>query len=106
MSKGNEASLKGELLDEMIELSLVELCRVCRLAEEQLFELVDYGVLEPLGTHPDQWRFRARSVRRVQCVIRLQRDLGVNVAGAALALDLLEEIKVLRMRQRAAGPTH
>jgi chaperone modulatory protein CbpM len=34
----------------------------------------------------------------VRCVIHLQRDLGVNLAGAALALDLLEELQQLRAR--------
>ena len=34
---------------------------------------------------------------RVHSAIRLQRDLGVNLAGIALVLDLLEELKYLRM---------
>ena len=34
-------------------------------------------------------------------VIRLQHDLRVNLAGAALALDLLDEIDQLRARLRA-----
>jgi chaperone modulatory protein CbpM len=38
-------------------------------------------------------------VQRVQTAIRLQQDLGVNLAGAALALDLLEELQELRCRQ-------
>jgi chaperone modulatory protein CbpM len=32
--------------------------------------------------------------------MRLQRDLGVNVAGVALALDLLEEIERMQTRLR------
>ena len=34
---------------------------------------------------------------------RLQRDLGLNLAGAALALELLEEIDALRARLQALG---
>ncbi len=48
-----------------------------------------------------QWRFPGVSVRRVRTVVRLQRDLGVNVAGAALAIELLDEINALRARLEA-----
>lgn len=92
--------LSGELLEEDIELTLGELCRACRLPAERVFELVDEGVVEPLGREPAQWRFQAVSIRRVRCVQRLESDLGVNVAGAALALDLLEELERLRARLR------
>jgi hypothetical protein len=30
--------------------------------------------------------------------MRLQRDLGINLAGVALALDLLSEVAMLRSR--------
>ncbi|MEE9157003.1 MAG: chaperone modulator CbpM, partial [Gammaproteobacteria bacterium] len=30
--------------------------------------------------------------------LRLQQDLGINLAGAALALDLLDELRKLRTR--------
>ena len=33
---------------------------------------------------------------------RLQRDLGVNLAGAALALQLLDEVQTLRAQITAA----
>jgi chaperone modulatory protein CbpM len=32
----------------------------------------------------------------VRSALRLQRDLGVNLAGIALALDLMEELDNLR----------
>ncbi len=95
--------LSGEVLEEDVELTLAELCHRCRLQTEQLIELVEEGVVEPLGRDPAQWRFRGVSVRRVRCALRLERDLGVNVAGAALALDLLEELELMRTRLRRFG---
>jgi chaperone modulatory protein CbpM len=96
MAKEMLSMLTGELLEEEMELTLAELCRVCRLPKERVVELVDEGVVEPLGRDPAAWRFRAVCVRRVRCAGRLQVDLGVNAAGAALALELLEEIETLR----------
>ncbi len=90
--------LSGEVLEEEVELTLVELCRTCQLPSERLLELVEEGIVEPLGQDPEHWRFRGASVRRVRCALRLERDLGVNSAGAALALELLEELQSLRAR--------
>ncbi|MGD2113162.1 MAG: chaperone modulator CbpM [Gammaproteobacteria bacterium] len=95
--------LSGEILEEDVELTLAQLCRSCRLPAEQVYELVEEGVVEPLGRDPAHWRFRGISVRRVHCALRLERDLGVNTAGAALALDLLEEIEAMRARLRRFG---
>ncbi|MDZ7750354.1 MAG: chaperone modulator CbpM [Gammaproteobacteria bacterium] len=90
--------MTGEVLEE-VELSLGELCRSCGVPAEHVFELVEQGVAEPLGRDPRGWRFRGVSVYRVRCALRLERDLGVNAAGAALALDLLEELERLRARR-------
>lgn len=92
--------LSGEIFEEESELSLAELCRACQLPAERVFELVDQGLVEPIGRDPTRWRFQGISVRRVRCAQRLERDLGVNVAGAALAIDLLEELERLRERLR------
>ncbi|MEW8020394.1 MAG: chaperone modulator CbpM [Candidatus Sedimenticola endophacoides] len=92
--------LSGEIFEEEIELSLADLCRACQLPAERVFELVEQGVVEPVGRDPARWRFQGISVRRVRCAQRLEQDLGVNVAGAALAIDLLEELERLRARLR------
>lgn len=86
----------GALLDEQCELTLGELCRACGLPAEQLLALVEEGVIEPRGR--GQWRFSAVCVHRVRRARRLERDLGLNLAGAALAVELLEEIEQLRAR--------
>jgi len=103
MTNDLETLLSGDVLGEDVELTLVELCRTCQLPAEQVYELVDEGIIEPLGREPARWRFRWTSVHRVRCALRLQRDLGVNLAGAALALDLLEELDSLRARLRRSG---
>jgi len=55
-------------------------------------------VLWPDGREPHRWRFTGTHLRRATVAIRLQRDLGVNLAGAALALQLLDELEVLQAR--------
>jgi chaperone modulatory protein CbpM len=60
--------------------------------------LVSEGILEPRGNDVEHWQFSVGSLRRVKTVIHLQRDLGVNLAGAALALDLLDRIAELERR--------
>lgn len=90
--------LSGDVLEEDVELTLADLCHACRLPAERVYELIEEGVLEADGREPGGWRFRGISLHRVQIAQRLQRDLGVNLAGAALALDLLEELEQLRAR--------
>ena len=47
-----------------------------------------------------QWRFTGLHLRHARVAIRLQRDLGVNAAGAALALQLMDELDTVRARLR------
>jgi chaperone modulatory protein CbpM len=91
------------LLDEAEEVTLSDLTRTCRVHAEWVMELVEEGVIEPLGPGGPQWRFAATTVVRVQKAQRLQRDLGVNLPGIALALQLLDRIDALEARLRTAA---
>jgi len=94
-------TLTGMNLDEEESLSLRELCRMSELQAAVVVSMVQEGVLEPhaaRGSIPEEWRFPASTLTRVHIALRLQHDLGVNLAGAALALDLLEEVRSLRRR--------
>ncbi len=88
--------MAGLLLDEACLLTLGELSRACRVHAEWIVDLVEQGIIEPSGGDLRHWRFSGSCVIRVMRVQRLQRDLGVNLAGAALALDLLDEVRRLR----------
>ena len=93
----------GIILDEQAQLTLAELTRACAVHAELIIELVEEGVLAPVGREPDRWRFTGAHMRRARVAVYLQRDLGVNLAGAALALQLLDEVEALRARLRAMG---
>lgn len=86
------------VFDENTRFTLVELCTLGKTSAEWIIELVDEGVLEPEGSDMAEWRFGAEALKRLQAVQRLQRDLRVNLPGAALVLDLLEEIDRLQQR--------
>lgn len=88
----------GMVLDEYTRFSLVELCVLAKTSAEWVIELVDEGVLEPEGVTVNEWRFDARALKRLQAARRLQLDLGVNLPGVALILDLLEEVEALRQQ--------
>ena len=83
--------VRGTLLDEESDLTLDELCGICRQRRDVLMTMVEEGILDPLGgDDTETWRFPSISVTKVRIVLHLQRDLGVNLAGAALVLDLLK----------------
>ena len=90
----------GDPLDERAQFSLDDLCRICGLEQALVAEIVAEGIVEPEGPTLDEWRFSGVAVIRIQRVIRLQRDFEVNLPGAALALELLDEIERLN---RARG---
>ena len=91
------------ILEEHTRLTLADLCRACAVDAERIIELVDAGVLEPQGREPAHWIFVGASLQRARTTLRLQRDLDIDLAGAALALELLDEIATLKMRLRAMG---
>src|SRR5262245_15901756 len=95
--------LVGQIVEEELTLTLDELSGVCAVERQRIVELVEHGLLEPqTGEHQ---RVGGSALRRTQIALRLQRDLGVNAAGASLVVELLERIERLeaRLRARSAG---
>lgn len=90
--------ITGFILEEQTELTLDDICRACAAQAELIVELVNEGVLSPRGNQPDEWHFTGVHLQRARIAVRLQNDLGVNLAGAALALELLDEMEALRTR--------
>ena len=93
MKKAKIHSDEDHLMDE---LTLHELCRFCDADEAWVVELIQHGVVEPHGAGMAEYSFGQISVLRAKKARRLERDLGINMPGIALALDLLEERDHLR----------
>lgn len=79
------------------ELTLRDLAQACDTHADWIMTLVDEGILAPRGTNKaSEWRFEAASLQRALAVRRLQRDLSLNLAGAALVLDMRDQIQRLQ----------
>ncbi len=83
-------------LDETTSYSLRQCCLLCRVNAQMIHEMIEEGVITPGGDNPQNWCFGATHIKRIQVTLRLQQDLRVNLPGAALALDLLEELAELQ----------
>jgi hypothetical protein len=94
--------MTGTLIDDDRLLTLANLCRACGVPAEVINDMIEFGIIEPSGDVAAHWQFAGGCLWRVTTVVRLQRDLEVNLAGAALALDLIEEARELR-RQLKPG---
>ncbi len=57
---------------------------------------VAYGLLEPIAFDERVAWFDLTTVRRLRTIRRLREDLGINLPGIAVVLDLLERIEDLQ----------
>lgn len=65
MNTGNKLpQLAICILEEQTQLTLADLCRACAVHAERIIELVDVGVLEPLGREPARWLRRHQPASR------------------------------------------
>lgn len=92
----NIRQVAGVILEEQTGLTLAQVSEACAVHAELIVELVDEGVLTPSGRDVREWRFTGIELRRARRACRLRRDLGLNLAGVALAIELLEELEALR----------
>ncbi|MFZ7104240.1 MAG: chaperone modulator CbpM [Peptococcaceae bacterium] len=76
-------------------LSLEEFAARCGVHQEFICRLLELGILDYSGPMESPC-FTAEEAAKVQKIIRLRKDLGLNLLGVGLVLDLLDEIEMLR----------
>jgi len=102
MTRTKLSLLQCQVVEEELQMSLEQLCRACDADRELVQQLVAHGVLEPQGDTPQAWVFAGASLRRTRVALRLLHDLELNLPGAALAVDLLDEIARLQRALQTA----
>jgi len=89
--------ISGSILEEEPTINLAQLCQYCQTHAEFVIRLVDQGVIVPIeGESTRYWRFHQSAQIRTHKALRLRRDLGINLSGIALSLELLDEIDSLK----------
>jgi len=73
------------------QLSFHDACHAAGVDRHFLIEIVEHGIVEPPGELPEQWRFDDDMLSTVRRACRLCRDLEMDLAAAAMVLELLDE---------------
>jgi chaperone modulatory protein CbpM len=84
------------VVGETIQLTITEFHDKYDVEEALFLEMLEYGLFEPRKIEMETIYLDLDALRRIQSALRLQRDLGINLPGAALALDLMKELDELR----------
>ena len=74
-------------------------CYSYRLNQDTVDEMVSWGIAEPTGDKPEKWLFTHSDFERIGRALRFRNELEINIPGAALALQLLEDVKNLRSKE-------
>ncbi|MFC3908382.1 chaperone modulator CbpM [Legionella dresdenensis] len=89
---------KEYITEQWFQLSLHEITDSFGVSEETIIAIVDEGIVSAKMNEQNELLFDSDAVCRIRTVLRLNKDLGINLAGAGLVLELLAEIERLRNR--------
>ncbi|KTC80082.1 chaperone modulator CbpM [Legionella sp. PATHC035] len=85
----------GVLIEETTTISFNEVCQKYHIPKELLIEMVEYGIFSSKTTKTEHLKLNQKDLRKIESAFRLHQDLGINLPGVALALELLEKIDLL-----------
>jgi chaperone modulatory protein CbpM len=87
-------------IEEHQTLSLAELADLSRLSEADLLELLECGVIAPIGSAADRPSFGAECLIAARAASRLKEELDLDAHSVAVVLALLERIRRLESQLR------
>lgn len=106
MNNFEGSASQAVIVETELRFSIVELSRICGADIPTLEALVHEGVLIPLDPQSTQWIFSGAVLPRARKATRLLLELELNAAGAALVIDLMDELESLReqLRRQPGNP--
>jgi chaperone modulatory protein CbpM len=89
-------TIQGVVVEETSTITFVEVCNQFNVTEEFLKEIMEHGLFQSESAELLEMSFDQKSISKIRSAQRLQEDLGVNIPGVVLVLELLEEMEALR----------
>jgi chaperone modulatory protein CbpM len=89
----------SQVVEEQVVFSFTALCRASGADHSDVLALVTEGLLQPSGSGPDDWQFNGLSLRSARSALRMARELELSLHAAAIVMELLAEIEVLKARR-------
>ena len=76
--------------------------RQCNVHPEMINRFVRLGLIDPaeVASQDGEWLFPVDTVMLVRKIMRLRNELGINLAGIGVVLDLLARVEELESRLR------
>lgn len=88
--------MTGVLCDEHTIVSFIEVCERFHLSQHELDEMIEHGLFNQDTTVKNQLVMNTQVFHRIEAACRLQKDLGVNLQGVILVLELLDQLEGMR----------
>ena len=87
-------------LNDHHDLSLMQLAELSGQSAEEIQELVDYGVIDPIDPGAAERTFAAECIAAARTACRLRTDFELDAGGLALTLALLDRVHDLEAQLR------
>lgn len=81
--------------EEQFELSITEISYSFGINQEIIQEMIDQGMIQVSISHSKVLKCTDADLSKIRSALRLHQDLGINIAGAALVLELMDRIEEL-----------
>lgn len=94
----NTRVISGVLIEDGDMLTLEEFSYAIRVEKAFILEMIEHELLVPQGNTPQEWRFDSLSLHRGRVATSFYQDLGINMSGIALALDLIDKVDELKRK--------
>jgi chaperone modulatory protein CbpM len=87
--------LVGIVIEETQTFTYTEVCHKYNIPQQLLSEMMEHGLFSNTSTELEQLKINQKELQRIESAFRLHRDLGVNLPGVVLAIELIEKIDLL-----------
>ncbi len=83
-------------MDDKATISFIQVCQTYHISEAMLVDLLEHGLFHDVTQPIKKVEFNPPMLNRIQSARRLQEDLGVNLPGVVLVLELRDELEQMR----------